>query len=188
MGTFLIVIVVLVIGAFALIAYKKSQADKAQAEKVKSMNNSVRQIQDNYKALVSELQIDGIIDTAERAKLIKVANNYFVFQPINAINLSHFADLINLLTDAISFVKNNTDIEPEKLGEMLSTLAERLPEETRDFNANYYLNHAPGLFFDFSESVKSLNESQPDSIDAEEEVLADEDATESELDKKAQHS
>lgn len=148
-------IVGVLILAIAYVVYNKLQIEKAKAAQILALNDSVRQIQDKYKSLVSQLQIDGVIDTEARRKLIMVANNYFVFQPVNAINISHLSDLTDVFINAVNTATSTEGLSEETFTEILATLANALPDNTREFTAPYYLNVAPGLFYDFSTAVEA---------------------------------
>jgi len=154
MGTFFISVVGIIIAIVAFTTYRRLQQTKAQAAKLVSLNNSVRQIQERYKDTVSSLASDNIIDGDTRRKLITIVNNYFVFQPVNAVNLAHLMDLVDVFINAIEGHSEEPKISDERFTEILITLANAIPESTRDFSSSYYLNYAPGLFFEFSNQVK----------------------------------
>jgi len=154
MGMMFIGIVVTVISLIAYVTYRRLQQEKAETAKLMSLNNTVKQTQERYKNVVGELASASLVNTDTRRKLITVVNNYFVFQPVNAINLAHLTDLADVFVHAIEGHYAEPKVSDERLTEILTALASAIPESTRDFSSNYYLNYAPGLFFEFANQVK----------------------------------
>ena len=154
MSNFFIGVIVVIVSVIAFVTYRRLQETKAQAAKLVSLNNSVRQIQDRYKTALSNLASENFIDGETRRKLVTVGNNYFVFQPVNAINLAHLMDLVDVFINASEGHFEDPKVSDARLTELLVALAGAIPDSTRDFSSHYYLNYAPGLFFEFSNQVK----------------------------------
>lgn len=171
MSSVVIAIIAIVVLAIVYVTYNKLQVEKAKAAQLLALNNSVRKIQDGYKSQVSALNSSGVIDTESRRRLVMVANNYFVFQPVNSINISHLNDLTDLFLNAVQNYQASENSNEEVLADFLAKLANALPENTRDYTATYYLNIAPGLFYDFATALEeSVN------ADSSEEPSSEEDA------------
>ena len=146
-------IIVTVCAIFALVTFRRMKATQTEKEKLLALNSSVRQMQDRYKSVVSNLASDNLIDTEARRKLVAVINNYFVFQPVNPVNLAHMMDLVDVFVNTIEGHQAEPKVSEERFSEILTILATAVPDQTRDFSSHYYLNYAPGLFFEFSRQV-----------------------------------
>lgn len=155
-------LVAIVIIAFYLIN-KKQKAIQALKDQQVSMHHSAKTLQQRFKEVVAKLSTKDLIGPETKRRLSAVANNYFVFQSINPINLKHFSDLVDLFTVAIEKYLDDHNEPTESFTELLVVLARHLPEDTRGYTADFYLNTAPGLFYDLSQQIEILaNDAEPE--------------------------
>lgn len=173
MGTFFIILLLAGAGFAGFLMYTRLQEAKAQTQKLLTLNSTVRDIQHRFRDVVVGLFQKQIIDIHAKQKLLSLANNYFIYQTINQVNISHLVDITDTFMNTIAERTETEHCNDERLAELLATLADHIPTSTRSFNAEYYLNYVPGLIYEFSEKVHEM----PDSGDANEATLEEEDAS-----------
>lgn len=161
---FFLLLISVAIAAYAMYSINRKQKT-IQALKAKqlSLNHSVRQLQQTFKENVAVYSEHNLIDTEQRRLLVSVANNYFVFQPVNTINLSHLSDLVDLFTQTTELFAELTPDQRNEFTTLLIDLCAKLPTETRGCSAIFYASDAPSLFYDLLTHTQELTK-EPEPI------------------------
>lgn len=157
MGSILFWLLVVVVAVSFYLITKKQKAIQNLKDKQVSLNHSARLLQERYKQTIAQINELGILEAEGKRRLVALVNNYFVFQPINQVNLSHLSDLVDLFVEPINRYFETHVEASEQLTELLLTLGNHLPEDTRSYSAEFYLNRAPSLLYDFSMQVENLS-------------------------------
>lgn len=162
---FLISIFSIILLAVLLVIYRRLQQAKAETAKLLSLNNSVKQLQDKHSELLRRLSDAELIDSHCRQKLLAFSNNYFIFQPINEVNLSKYVELIDLLHASIEQELENPDYNADTFNQYLKQLSEKIPTEPRDFSSGYYTHFAPDLVRELAQAL--AKQTNLESLDSE---------------------
>lgn len=150
------IVVALVIGLVSFAMISKQKAAKALEDKKAGMSNQISDIKGDLKSTLDRLTEKELLDKNQKHKLYSLANNYFVYQPINESSIVHLSGLVNQLVQMISLPESHVDegIEPQRLSmftNITTNFAKELPMETREYNSNFYHEELPRLLFDLSD-------------------------------------
>jgi hypothetical protein len=156
MLTFFVLLLIIILIVTAVLMHRKLKEAKAQNARLLSLNQSARQLQEKHVNAVETLVQTGLIDTTIRKKFVSLGNNYFVFQSINEVNVAHFVEMTQLFSDTIVAMTNASALDEEACTQVLQRLANKIPDNPRDFSAGFYMNVVPGLMYDFSQAVAEL--------------------------------
>lgn len=162
-GAILVVIVLFIIG----VSYSQMQDNKKQEEKLLSLNEQARQIQNSFREQATKLSNEGLVTPQVRHKYSSISSNFFVFQSINESNLLYLQSLTDMFSTLMELI-NNTP-ESEELINYLEETAHKIPAQARDFSAHFYANLAPKLIAELMKNIESLSEpSEEDEQEIEE--------------------
>ncbi|WP_199609155.1 hypothetical protein [Flocculibacter collagenilyticus] len=166
----LVIILIIFITLLTLNVIAKNKEKQKIAEHKANLSRQVGEIRREYKTLLVQLVKTNIIDRHDEGKLYAIANNYFVFQPINEVNIKKFKQCIDsiliafgLTSNVESLVQDQATMEVTK--PLLVGFALKLPMGARNFTASFYNETLPRLVFDYSDIVANrllrFNSSNP---------------------------
>lgn len=149
-GGIIAVILLLIIGVF----YVQMQDTKKRVAKQKALMEQSRLIQDDFKQQAQILIDATIINSQQKQKFCYLANNFFVFQPVNDVGVTN----LQKLTDYFSaIVVQATTLEvTETLIEVFAMTANRVPSSARDFTSSFYMSNATKILTQLSNDVESI--------------------------------
>lgn len=127
------------------ITYNRYNELKAKEKKRKALGNTVRDKQSAFRTLLQGLISEQLIAAPHKQGIMMLVNNYFVYQPINDINVGHFDELYGSLVESISKLKEASSLHKPEIAVALHELAAELPISPSDYSAQFYLDVAPIL-------------------------------------------
>ena len=155
-----VVIAVLFAAAVFIVAnlIAKQKKQKALAAQRARFNEQVREIQSTFKIKLDSLLELEVIEKKEKQRIYTIANNFFVFQPVNELNLKQLNQLLdNFMTtlgaDIGSELEQFEESRLKAAKPLLITFAMDLPLSARDYNPEFYNDKLPRLIFEFAEAV-----------------------------------
>lgn len=178
MNTFLAVLLIFILIAVAGLVYVRIKAEKNKAAELKAQTQLSKKLQLQFRDATAKLSSLSLVDPISKQKITAIASNYFVFQPINEINLQHFKEIVELFCSVIDHHVTDEMQADEDISQVLLTFTNQIPESTRDFSSQFYQSHVPGLIYDLAEQLKrqslqqdseedSFNEEQDDTNETE---------------------
>lgn len=168
------VIVAMLLVLVGLLYYSRLKTERESTNKKSDLKNQVKQLQSSFQESTKTLLIQQMITPAEKDKIYAIANNYFVFQPVNDDNLTHMESLLVQFSGIISqeMFAGEAMVDAFKL--RLKAFAERLPAEPRGFSRSFYRDQLPGMLALLEERPMDLvAETAPDELVDEPGMTAD---------------
>lgn len=152
------------------IVYSRYKELKEKEKKQQALGTSVREKQKAFRTLLQGLITEKLIAAPHKQGIMMLINNYFVYQPINDINVRHFEELYSSLVDSIAKIKEAPTEHKLEVAVALHELAAELPISPSDYSARFYLDVAPILVDQVAVRVDELLiESQQTAMSEEEE-------------------
>lgn len=152
-GYFLLLVVVCLVGAYL---YIEAQRKKAIAEQKRAISLRVTKLKSTYKQTLLGFVEEQIITIPQHDVLYRIANNFFIFQPINDQSINNCEFTLNNITGALYNIKPSMPHYPE-IQEQVTAFVAQLPLQARDFNPNFYKVTLPKLVNKFVELKEEIN-------------------------------
>ncbi len=152
------VLVILVVAYF----YVEAQKRKVIEENKKAIVLRVATIKDNFKADVKRLVEQEILTIRGQESVYRIANNFFVFQPVTIKSIEHCERLLKNVISAMP-TGGPDSINFDLVQEQVSLFVRSLPAAASGHNAAFYRNELPEL-------IKQLVDSQEDMYETENET------------------
>jgi hypothetical protein len=152
-------LVILVVAYF----YIEVQKTKIQEDNKKALTLRVVRIKDNFRADLKRLAEQQILTLTGLSAVYRVANNFFVFQPVTENNLVYCEHLLKSVVCAIPAAdpdKYNFDF----LQEQVNLFIRALPVAASGYNASFYREKLPQLIKQLVESLEKAYEIEDDHI------------------------
>jgi len=113
---------------------------KKIAQKKLAFNETINDFKLNYKLDVETLCEEVKLKNSTRDKLYIVANNFFVYQPINEDNIGLFEVSLKKLSQSYNALLTHFRIhdDVELAQERIELFVESLPSQSRGYNNNFY--------------------------------------------------
>jgi hypothetical protein len=152
-------VLVALIGAYV---YVEAQKRKAIEEKKKAVILYVATIKDKFKANIKQYVEQDILTIKQYQSLYRIANNFFIFQPITGKSIEFCEHSLN---NVISAIPNSTpdSVHFELVQQQISLFVSSLPVVANGYNASFYRNELPLL-------IKRLVESKEDILRVQSEL------------------
>ncbi|WP_019613785.1 hypothetical protein [Psychromonas ossibalaenae] len=151
------VLVILIVAYF----YVETKKRKIIEEHKKAVVLRVATIKNNFKTDLKRLVEQEVLTVNEHNAVFRIANNFFVFQPVTTKNLNYCEQLLNTIIGAMP--TGGPDSINYDLGkEQVSLFVRSLPYASGDHNAAFYRRELPEL-------IKQLIDSQEDMFETENE-------------------
>jgi len=143
---------------------------KKMAEKKQAFNELINDFKHRYKLDVETLCEEVKLAKPIRDKLYMIANNFFVYQPINEDNIGLFEVSLKKMSQSynalLAHYQTHDDVELAQ--ERIDIFVESLPSYSRGYNSNFYQSELM-LLNQLLEITEEEHESKND-----DDVLADE--------------
>ena len=153
---FLAIIFVIIFVVVLILVWSRYSELKAKELKKKGLGHNIREQQKSFRVLLQGLMNDHLIAAPHKQGLSMLINNYFVYQPINDINVGHFNELYNTLVKSIGKLRDASHSNKVNIAVAFHELALELPINTSDYSAHFYLDIAPMLAVQLENRVDEL--------------------------------
>jgi len=142
------VLVILVVSYF----YIEAQKRKAIEEKKKAVILRIATMKYNFKADLKRLVEQQMLTIAGHEVAYKIANNFFVFQPVTPNSVAYCEQLLKSVISAIP-TGGPDSINFDLMQEQVNLFVRSLPVAASGYNSAFYRNELPKL-------IKQLVDSQ----------------------------
>ncbi|KJY83961.1 hypothetical protein TW81_06450 [Vibrio galatheae] len=134
----------------AVLAYyyrKVTLEKKANQQAKQALLKRSNQIKNSFKQNLERIAVSGALCPKSETAIFRLANFYFVFQPVNAQTVEQYAqltkDFISTIDKKISANQESTEVIQQRL----ERFASALPKAAGGYTANFYRNDLPLLIF-----------------------------------------
>jgi len=118
---------------------KKEKEDKKQAIALQ-----ISTMKDDFKQQINQLVIDKVLSKRGRDSIYRIANNYFVFQPVNDDNIYYCEQVLDRVAKALPHV-NLEGTNLERAQGIASIFVQALPSSSNGFSTHFYRQRLPEL-------------------------------------------
>ena len=164
-------ILVSLVGAYL---YVEAQRKKAIEESKKAVIIRVASVKDKFKAELKRFVEQEILTIKQHESLYRIANNFFVFQPITDKSIEFCEYSLN---NVISAIPNNgpESLHFDRIQEQIKLFIRALPVQPNDYNGKFYRKDLPKLIKRLVDSKDDIYkvESEPCELSNEESVILD---------------
>lgn len=183
---FLAIVFIIIFFVILIMVWSRYSELKQKELKKKSLGHDIREQQKSFRTLLQGLVNDQLIAAPHKQGLSMLINNYFVYQPINNVNVSHFNELYNSLVLSVAKLKDTPHDNKIKIAVAFHELALELPINTSDYTARFYLDVAPILADQLLTRIDELIAIEQQSLNQEnnsaEDIIEETNAVEAETD------
>lgn len=137
---FLVTLVVL----FATYLYIEAQRKKIKEENKKAIALRVNKMKNGFKVELQQLVEQQILTVNQQSSAYCIANNFFVFQPINPNSIDYCQQLLNSVISAMAFSESDR-INFDYVKEQVSLFISLLPNDVGGYKVAFYRNELPKL-------------------------------------------
>jgi hypothetical protein len=156
------VLVILVIAYF----YVEAQKKKVIEENKKAIVLRIATMKYNFKADLKRLVEQEILTIREQESVYRIANNFFVFQPVTVVNIEHCEQLLKNVISAMP-TGGPDSINFDLVQEQVSLFVRSLPAAARGHNAAFYRNELPELIKQLVDSQENMYETENENSNEE---------------------
>lgn len=155
----IIVLVVIFTAAISYYFYLEAQRKKTVQAERKSLMTRIEKMKSSFKSELQQLTTIGVLSNQGQQEIYRLANYYFVFQPVTTQNVEHCEQLLDSLLSAIKdkMIKSNS-LPTDFLQKLLNNFISALPKKANDYNANFYRNDLPMLTYNLSRTEENPNQ------------------------------
>lgn len=171
-GYILLVVVIALVAAYF---YVESQRKKAIQAQKRAISLRVSKIKNRYKDELLAFVEQELITIPQHEVLYRIANNFFIFQPINDKSIEYCEFTLNNIIGAFLNITPSTP-NYEELKEQITIFVSKLPMQSREFNPNFYRSKLPSLTEQLIAAKEEINNVDTDISILDEEIDID-DAT-----------
>jgi hypothetical protein len=123
----------------------------------KPLSQKYRDIQGEFRGLISPLERDNIINGTTKQRLTTIATNFFVFQPLNEDNITRLVLVADSCKGIFEQCLQVNSEYPDQLPEVFQRFIDSIPISARDFDADFYDYVLPDAFEALSFSIQTLS-------------------------------
>ena len=168
------VIVAMLLVLVGLLYYSRLKTERESTNKKSDLKAQVKELQSSFQESAKTLLIQQMITPAEKDKIYAIANNYFVFQPVNDDNLTHMESLLVQFSGIISQEMFAGEAMVDAFKQRLKAFAERLPGDARGYSRSFYREQLPGMLALLEERPMDLvADTAPDELVDDGEMASD---------------
>jgi hypothetical protein len=149
---FVPLVLIALVGAYV---YIETQKRKAIEVKKKAVIVYVATIKDKFKTKIIQLVEQEILTIKQHQSIYRIANNFFIFQPVTSKSIEFCEHTLN---NVISAIPNGGADTPHfvLLQEKISLFVMALPVVANGYNASFYRNELPLLIKGLVESKENI--------------------------------
>lgn len=151
-------ILVLLFGAYIYVEAQKRKAIKA---KKRAIVVRIASIKHAFKTEMTRLVEQHILTVKQHESVYRIANNFFIFQPVTEKSIALFEHSLNNVIGAIPDVAPET-MHFERLQEQIALFASSLPTTANGFNGNFYRLDLPKLINCLVNAKEKINKAETD--------------------------
>ncbi|MFT6984357.1 MAG: hypothetical protein ACJAT7_000144 [Psychromonas sp.] len=155
-------LVILVIAYF----YVEAQRRKVEEEKKRAIFLRIATMKANFKAELKRLVEQERLTIREQESIYRIANNFFVFQPVTIKSISYCEQLLNNVISAMP-TGGPDSINFDLIQEQVSSFVHSLPAAARDHNPAFYRNKLPELIKQLIDSQEYIYETENENSNEE---------------------
>ncbi|WP_028865950.1 hypothetical protein [Psychromonas aquimarina] len=156
------VLVILIVAYF----YVETQRRKVEEENKKAVILRVAAMKDNFKADMKRLVEQEILTIREQELVYRIANNFFVFQPVTVNSLDYCEQLLKNVINAMP-TDGPDSINFELVQGQVSLFVRSLPASASGHNAAFYRNELPELIKQLADSQEGMYETESENSNEE---------------------
>lgn len=135
--------------------YVESKRKREIEENKKAISRIVSTIKDKFKSQLNELVEDQTITVEQHNTLYRLANNFFIFQPIKKSSIEFCEFTFNNIIGALQHTAADK-LNIEAVSEQVRIFIRLLPHQTSAFNAKFYRVQLPNLIDQFIAAKQDL--------------------------------
>jgi len=154
-------ILIILVGAYF---YVETQRRKAIEKKKRAIISRVSTIKNNFKAELKGLVEQKILTIKQHEALYRLANNFFIFQPVSTQSIEFCEYSLNNVIGVIP----NTSPEShyyDRVQEKLNEFVAALPVAANSFNSNFYRKDLPLLIKQLVNAIDELHKTESELSD-----------------------
>jgi len=163
------VIPVLVILAVAYF-YIEMQKKKVKEEKKKAIILRIATMKNNFKADVKRLVEQQTLTVRGLDSVYRIANNFFVFQPVTLQSIGYCEQLLKNVISAMPTYDPDS-INFDLVQEQVSLFVRSLPPAASGYNAAFYRKELPELIKQLVDSKKDIYEAENENSNKKPQVI-----------------
>lgn len=151
-----------VVALVILYLYVETQRKKMIQDNKKAVFFRVTKIKDNFKGDLKKLVEQQVLTIKGHNAIYRIANNFFVFQPVTNGSIAYCEQLLNSVISAMPREKPGSE-KFYAAQEQVRIFAASLPTSANGYNTNFYRKELPAL-------INKLTDSQENLLDIESEI------------------
>lgn len=138
------VVLLILVGLVVFLLYIEAKRKKAIEENKKAITRLVGVIKEKFKAKLNGLVEDDIISVEQHNMLYRVANNFFVFQPMKPNSVKFCEFTLNNIIGALQHSAAEK-LNVEAVNEQVTLFVQLLPRHANEYSARFYRVKLPAL-------------------------------------------
>lgn len=160
-------ILISLIGAYL---YVEAQRKKVIEEQKNATIIGVASVKDKFRAELKRFVEQEILTIKEHEALYRIANNFFIFQPISDKSIEFCEYSLN---NVISAITNNgpESLHFDRIQEQISLFIRALPIQPNNYNSNFYRKELPNLIQQLVDAKEDIYSVDSDLSNKESETL-----------------
>lgn len=150
------VFVILAVSYFVVEAQRK----KVREQKKKEIIRRVSTIKNSFRSKMKPLVADKVLSPTGQEAVYRIANNFFVFQPVTIENISYCEQLLDRIVDSMPIL-NSTGSNLEWAQQRVSLFVRSLPKAASGYSTIFYQRQLPQLIDQLIAVADDTSEQQP---------------------------
>ncbi|WP_391090847.1 hypothetical protein [Vibrio sp. NH-UV-68] len=157
--TFTLLLIAALVTALLGFYYQKlALAKKTTHQAKQALLSRSAQIKRNFKSNIERFAAEGTLSKSSETAIYRLANYYFVFQPVTSETVEQYAQLVIDITNVIDGIHTTSEEQTLTAShEQIDRFAASLPAHASGYTASFYKNEMPLLMFHLSEAPQSIS-------------------------------
>ncbi|MCP4321956.1 MAG: hypothetical protein GY951_07080 [Psychromonas sp.] len=149
------VVPTILISLVGIYLYVETKRRKAIDAKKRAIISRVTGVKDNFKGELKGLVEQNILTIKQHEAIYRLANNFFIFQPVSSQSIEFCEYSLN---NVISVIPKTTaeNINYDRIQELINVFVRALPVLPNGYNANFYRKDLPLLIKQLVNAIEEL--------------------------------
>jgi hypothetical protein len=145
-----------------IVAYfwTEAQRKKQKEQKKQAIVLQISTMKENFKLAINQLVADRVLSKRGQESIYRIANNFFVFQPVNEDNIYYCEQVLERVVKALPQV-NLEASNLERAQGVASIFVQALPASASGFTAHFYRHRLPELIAQLVTYENFSNDAEP---------------------------
>ena len=153
----------------AVYFWVEAQRKKEKEEKQQAIALQISTMKDNFKKDLNQMVSDQLLSKAGSDSIYRIANNFFVFQPISDDNIFYCEQILCRVRDALPMLNGEAN-NLEQAQEFTSLFVQSLPTDAGGYNAHFYRMRLPELISQLTTYQEQAGETKSQTLPQAESV------------------